>query len=43
MSWTNVHDAILNVLRKYDNKPGVPHDVKDYCIKVREALEKVKH
>lgn len=43
MSWMNVHDAILNVLRKYDNKPGVPQDVKDYCAKVMEALEKVKH
>jgi hypothetical protein len=42
MSWMNVHDAILNVLRKYDNKPGVPQDVKNYCTKVREALDKIK-
>lgn len=42
ISWMNVHDAILNVLRKYDNKPGVPQDVKNYCTKVREALDKIK-
>lgn len=42
MSWMNVHDAILNVLRKYNDKLGVPQDVKDYCTKVREALDKIK-
>lgn len=42
MSWMNVHDAVLNVLRKYNDKPGVPQDVKDYCTKVREALDKIK-
>ena len=42
MSWMNVHDAVLNVLRKYDDKFGVPQDVKDYCQKVREALNKIK-
>lgn len=42
MSWMNVHDAILNVLRKYNDKLGVPQDVKDYCQKVREALNKIK-
>ena len=42
MSWMNVHDAVLTVLRKYDDKYGVPQDVKDYCQKVREALNKIK-
>lgn len=42
MSWKNVHDAVLTVLRKYDDKYGVPQDVKDYCQKVREALNKIK-
>lgn len=42
LSWMNVHDAILNVLRKYNDKLGVPQDVKDYCTKVREALDKIK-
>ena len=42
ISWMNVHDAVLNVLRKYNDKLGVPQDVKDYCTKVREALNKIK-
>ena len=43
VDWRNVHDALLNVLRKYTEKPGVSNDVKEYCNKVREALETVKH
>ena len=42
VTWMNVHDAVLNVLRKYNDKLGVPQDVKDYCTKVREALDKIK-
>lgn len=42
MSWMNVHDAIVHLLYKYDNKVGVPQDVKDYCTKVREALRSIK-
>lgn len=43
VDWRNVHDAILNVLRKYTEKPGIPQDVRNYCNNVREALENVKH
>ena len=39
----NVHDAILTVLMKYYNKLGVSKEVKDYCDKIREALEKIPH
>ena len=38
----NVHDAILNVLMKYNRKLGVSKDVTDYCDRVRDALNKVK-
>ena len=42
ISWSNVHDAILNLVFKYYNKPGVSQEVKDYCDKVREALDTIK-
>ena len=42
VTWANVHDAILNVLMKYINKPGVSKEVQDYCTKVREALNSIK-
>lgn len=42
MSWANVHDAILTLLFKYYSKPGVSQEVKDYCDKVREALDTIK-
>lgn len=42
ISWMNVHDAIVHLLYKYYNKFDVPQDVKDYCDKVREALDKIK-
>ncbi len=38
----NVHDAILTVLMKYYNKLGVSKEVKDYCDRVREALNEIK-
>lgn len=38
----NVHDVILNLLFKYYNKPGVSQEVKDYCDKVRKALDTIK-
>lgn len=43
VDWRNVHDAILNVLAKYQFKPGVSQDVKEYCENVKKALESVKH
>jgi hypothetical protein len=42
ISSANVHDAILNLLFKYYNKPGVSQEVKDYCDKAREALDTIK-
>ena len=39
---SNVHDAIVHLLFKYYNKPGVSQEVKDYCDKVREALDTIK-
>lgn len=42
ISPANVHDAILTLLFKYFNKPGVSQEVKDYCDKVREALDTIK-
>lgn len=41
ISWSNVHDAILNLVFKYYSKPGVSQEVKDYCDKVREALDTI--
>lgn len=38
----NVHDAILTLLFKYLNKPGVSQEVQNYCDKVREALDTIK-
>lgn len=43
IDWRNVHDAILNLLFKYSSKMGVSQEVKDYCDKVREALDTIKH
>lgn len=42
VDWRNVHDAILNVLQRYYNKVGVSQEVKDYCDKVREAINNIK-
>ena len=42
VDWKNVHDAILHLCFKYYNKPGVSQEVKDYCDKVRQALDTVK-
>lgn len=42
VDWRNVHDAILNVLQRYCNKVGVSQEVRDYCDKVREALNNIK-
>ena len=39
---SNVHDAILNLLFKYYNKPGISQEVKDYCDKIRKALDTIK-
>ena len=30
LNWSNVHDAIVHLLFKYYNKPGVSQEVKDY-------------
>ena len=43
ITWANVHDAVLNTLKKYSWKPGVTKDVTDYCDKIREALAKIPH
>jgi len=43
ITWANVHDAVLNTLRKYSWKPGISKDVIDYCDKIKEALEKIPH
>lgn len=42
LNWSNVHDAIVRLLFKYYDKPGVSQEVKDYCDKVREALDTIK-
>lgn len=42
VDWRNVHDAVLNTLKKYSWKPGVSKDVIEYCNKVRDALESIK-
>ena len=42
VDWSNVHDAVLNTLMRYYNKPGVSKEVKDYCDKVRDALNSIK-
>ena len=42
ITWANVHDAVLNTLKKYSWKPGVTKDVTDYCDKIREALNEIK-
>lgn len=42
LNLSNVHDTIVHLLFKYYNKPGVSQEVKDYCDKVREALDTIK-
>ena len=42
ITWTNVHDAVLNTLMKYYRKQGISKEVTDYCDKVRDALNSIK-